>query len=138
MGEKIAEILKNLEIALGELTKRQKITDEDYKKSRELQDIIEREFERAIQDCIDIGARIIATEGFEAADTYGEIFKILENNGVIDYELCDGMRELAGFRNVLVHIYRQIDHEEVLRHLKESLPAIRKFAKKTAEYVGLI
>jgi len=136
--EKIAEILKNLETALSELTKRQDVDEKGYKKSRELQDIVEREFERAIQDCIDIGARIIAKEGFEVADTYAEVFEILFKKGILDYELYDKMRELAGFRNVLVHIYRSIEHEEVLRHLKEDISKMREFAKKIAEYIGLL
>lgn len=135
LNEKILEILKNLEVALKELKKRQHIQLPEYIKNRELQDIIEREFERAISDCIDIGARIISEQGFESPDTYAEIFEILYKEKVIDYQLSEIMKELAGFRNVLVHIYRKIDHKEVLRHLKENLEFIEKFSYKIKEYI---
>jgi uncharacterized protein YutE (UPF0331/DUF86 family) len=137
LNEKLLEILKNLEIALKELKKRQGIQLQEYVKNRELQDIIEREFEKAIQDCIDIGARIISEKDFPSADTYGEIFEVLYKENVIDYNICEKMKELTGFRNVLVHIYRKIDNNEVLRHLKESLEFIEKFSYKIKEYIGL-
>lgn len=137
LNEKIIEILKNLEVALKELKKRQDIQLPEYIKNRELQDIIEREFERAISDCIDIGARIISEQGFDSPNTYAEIFEILYKENVIDYQLFEVMKELAGFRNVLVHLYRKIDHKEVLRHLKENLKFIEKFAYKIKEYIKL-
>lgn len=138
LNEKVGEILKDLELALKELKKRQGLSKEDYIKSRELQDIIEREFEKALQDCIDIGARIIAEKGFRTADTDVEVFEVLYEENVLPQKLYERMRELAGFRNILVHIYRKINHNEVLRHLKGSLNYIEEFSQLIRSYLEKI
>ncbi|MCX7793978.1 MAG: DUF86 domain-containing protein [Thermodesulfovibrionales bacterium] len=34
---------------------------------------------------------------------------------------------MAGFRNVLIHLYHEVDDREVVKHLKDDLWIIEKF-----------
>jgi len=50
-------------------------------------------------------------------DAYGAI-EMLGKIGVLPHELAQRLAPIAGFRNILVHEYLEIDWNEVLRHLQ--------------------
>jgi len=58
-----------------------------------------------IQSAIDIATCVIAEERLKKPSTYRETFEILAENGIIPEPLARDLSDLAGFRNVLVHIY---------------------------------
>lgn len=57
----------------------------------------------------DTGAHILAAEFQETVDEYREIPGRLRARGVISAATADRLKGLAGFRNVLVHDYAEID-----------------------------
>lgn len=63
----------------------------------------------AIEAAIDAGAHIIASEGFKTPETFSEVFVVLGDNGFLPKEGVEPLREMAGFRNVLVHGYADVD-----------------------------
>jgi uncharacterized protein YutE (UPF0331/DUF86 family) len=78
---------------------------------------------RGIEALIDLGRHILA-KGFAVAVTeYKEIGPRLAGEGVLEPE--DGllMRQIAGYRNRMVHFYREVTEEELYRlcttHLKD-------------------
>jgi len=125
----IEELLKIVEDAVIRLRKKQGLLLEEYLTNWEEQDIVEREFQRAIQGCIDIGARIIAKERLRKPDDYHGIFDILLEEKLLGEDLAKRMKEMIGFGNAMIHEYRYIRHEEVFRHLKESLDIFGDFAR---------
>ncbi|MEW6684787.1 MAG: DUF86 domain-containing protein [Candidatus Edwardsbacteria bacterium] len=126
----IEELLKLINQAVSNLRIKQKIDLEEYLKNWEVQDIVEREFQKAIQACIDIGARIIAMRNLARADDYHQVFEVLLNERILSKKMAQEMKKMVGFRNALVHEYRHIRPEEVYRHLKESLGIFEEFARE--------
>lgn len=124
----IINLLKQtIQTELNLLKSKQNISKDEYVQNIELQHIVERAFHQAIQACIDIGARIISLKNLRPPRSYHEIFDILSGENVIPKELSIKMKKLVGFRNILVHEYHKIKHEEVYRHLQESLGIIKEF-----------
>ena len=83
-----------------------------------LRDIVERNLEVAAQACIDIANRIISVEELEKpSDAYGAI-EMLGKAGVLPTALARRLAPIAGFRNILVHEYLEIDWDEVLNNLQ--------------------
>jgi uncharacterized protein YutE (UPF0331/DUF86 family) len=72
---------------------------------------------------------MIAERGLRRPSTYRESFEILFEEGIIPPELGDALSDLAGSRNVLVHIYWRPDMEEVYGVLKNDLKTIKEFMK---------
>ncbi len=72
----------------------------------------------AVQSAIDMGNRIIATEGYRKPETYRDTFSVLAETGLLTPELSDKLKDLAGFRNALVHFYWKFQRERLLRFLK--------------------
>jgi len=128
-NEKIALLLGSLRESLAMLKEYEGISLKNYRSERKIQDIVEREFERGIHACADIGARIISIKGLTPAATYVEIFDILSDQGFIGADLADGMKDLVRFRNILAHEYFRIDHKKVHRLLKRGPKILREFAR---------
>ena len=63
----------------------------------------------SIEACIGMASHIIASEGYRAPRNYKDAFAVLGENGVISQEFVDPMQAMAGFRNLLVHLYWKID-----------------------------
>lgn len=80
----------------------------------------ERLFQMTAEECINIGQHIIAGLNLEKADSYREIFSILARAEIISSETGQTMARLASFRNRLVHLYWQVDHDEMMDWLKEA------------------
>ena len=101
----------------------------------DLQDIVERNLQLAIEALLDIGQHIIASSGWEPAEEYADIFTILREHGVLSDALFTRIRKMAGFCNLLVHGYALLDHEQVFEILRNHLDDLEDLAKVYQEIV---
>jgi uncharacterized protein YutE (UPF0331/DUF86 family) len=85
--------------------------------------------------CIDIGAHIVASEGFEKPNDYSEIFPILADNDLIGEELAQRLSKMARFRNVLVHRYEEVENQKLKRFLQEDLEDVKEFNQDVYTYI---
>lgn len=51
--------------------------------------------QESIEACLDIGSHIIAEKGFRRAEYYKDIYKVLEQEGIIDPVLSTKLQEMA-------------------------------------------
>ena len=65
-----------------------------------------------IETLLDLGSHVISSEGYEPPTSYADIFRVLGEEGVIS--------AMARFRNVLVHLYAEVDEDRVLCILRDS------------------
>jgi len=86
----------------------------------------------SIERCLDIANHIIAAQGFRAPKDYADSFKVLEENNVLDEELGVKLRQMAKFRNRLVHLYGEIDNEYVYTFITNDIQDISEFKKTIA------
>ncbi len=134
----VRRILNFLNDGLEHLKSKQHVSLEKYKKDRDIQAIVERRLETAIQSCIDIGNHIIASENMGSPSDYGEIFLILAKKGVINDGQANKLLRMAGFRNILIHEYRDILIEKVYDILQNRLSDFYKFAEAILDYLEKI
>ncbi|RKY00864.1 hypothetical protein DRP77_10705 [Candidatus Poribacteria bacterium] len=132
----VEELIGLIEEELALLRRKQSVSLEEYLGDVELQHVVERALQKAIQACIDIGARIISRLCLRRAESYHDIFDVLWQEGVIPLKLRDKMHEMVGLRNVLVREYRVIDPREIHRHLRESLGTLEEFASHIARFIS--
>ena len=133
--EVIRRILTSLNESLAHLEAKKNISFETYERDKDLQAIVERRLETAIQACIDTGNHIIAQQNLGSPSDYGEIFSILAQNGIIDGEQEKLLVKMAGFRNILVHEYKVVLNEKVYDVLQNGLPDLYNFAKAILDYI---
>lgn len=94
----------------------------------------------AIETLLDLGSHLISSEGYEPPTGYADIFRVLWDEGVIGAELADRLMAMARFRNVLVHLYAEVDERRVLEILRGSLGDLDAFVdalrRRFAEDLG--
>jgi uncharacterized protein YutE (UPF0331/DUF86 family) len=93
-----------------------------------LRDIVERNLEVAAQCCLDISHRIISLGGAAKPRDYYEAFLRMGELGVVPPEFAEKLAPLAGFRNILVHAYLEVEWREVYKNLQQ-LEDMAKFAE---------
>jgi uncharacterized protein YutE (UPF0331/DUF86 family) len=100
-----------------------------------LRDIVERNCEVAAQCCIDISNRIISLENApRPSDSYESLLRMGEI-GVLPMDFARHLAPLAGFRNILVHEYLEIDWNEVFNNLRQ-LDDLARFAEAIRQWMG--
>ena len=70
---------------------------------------VEHTLQIAIQAALDIASHIVSDERLGEPRTDRELFDLLVRRGYVPSELGTTLRQMAGFRNVLVHGYQDVD-----------------------------
>lgn len=86
----------------------------------------------AIECCIDIANHIIASENYRFPRDNADSFSVLLEHGVLESADEGGLRQMARFRNRLVHLYWEVDDARVHQYLQESLGDLDRFARAVA------
>ena len=68
---------------------------------------------RALEALLDLGRHVLAKGFGQVVVEYKEIARGLEQVGVLDREQSALLRQLAGYRNRLVHFYHEISDQEL-------------------------
>ncbi|MGI9119189.1 MAG: type VII toxin-antitoxin system HepT family RNase toxin [Acidimicrobiales bacterium] len=91
----------------------------------------------AAQICIDLANHVIAADGHRVPRDDGDAFRVLAEVGVLDDGLADRMVALAGARNLIVHIYAEVDDERLARVIRDGgCDDLSAFAARVAALVS--
>jgi uncharacterized protein YutE (UPF0331/DUF86 family) len=90
----------------------------------------------AIESCIDICNHIIARNGYRAPEDYADTFKVMSEAGAIDPAFADELRNMAKFRNRLVHLYWEVDEGQLHDILKTRLGDFKKLLDTLSAFLG--
>ena len=91
----------------------------------------------SIECCLDVANHIIASQRLRAPTDYADSFTVLEDKGIFHQQLGQRLRQMAKFRNRLVHLYGEIDDKFVYEFLKTDVEDIRKYRKIIMQQYGL-
>jgi uncharacterized protein YutE (UPF0331/DUF86 family) len=91
----------------------------------------------SIEVCLDVAGHIIASERLRAPRNYADSFSVLDEAGIISAELCGRLRQMAKFRNRLVHLYSEIDNEYVYTIIQNELDDFERFKRSVAKWVKM-
>jgi len=88
-------------------------------------------------NCLDVATHVVAAAGRDVPDCATAIDRLAEL-GVRSPEFARGFRSVAGFRNVLVHGYLDVDPAIVHRALNERLDEFRTFSADVEAYLAKV
>jgi len=77
-------------------------------------DVVQRRFvehtlQVAIQAALDVASHIVSDDRLGEPRNNRQLFELLTRHGWISETLCDVLRQVVGFRNVVVHGYGDVD-----------------------------
>lgn len=137
-GELDAAIVRRhllaLDQALQTLRKHQGRSVDALRSEREERWVVERGLQLCTQNVLDVATHLAASAGRDVPD-YGTAIDQLAEIGVLPREFAAQFRPVAGFRNVIVHGYLDVDLETVHRLLNERLDDFAEFARLVNRYI---
>jgi uncharacterized protein YutE (UPF0331/DUF86 family) len=90
----------------------------------------------SIETCIGMANHIISTERLRAPKDYRDSFTVLSEAGILSDGLAQTMRELAGLRNLLVHVYWDVDDEAIYEGIQGELDDFEAFVEQVKSFVA--
>jgi uncharacterized protein YutE (UPF0331/DUF86 family) len=109
------------------------VDKDEFVREPALHDLAERYLHLAVEACLDLANHWIAVRSLPTPDANRDTFTILERAGELSSELADRLRGWAGFRNILVHEYLEIDHSIAYHAIRNELGDLDTFAQWAAE-----
>ena len=125
--EKIIQKFKQLDEFLGMVRKISKVPLKDFLKDKIIIGSAKYYLQVSIECSLDVTNHIIASEHFRSPKDYADSFMVIEEEGLVSPELGQRLRQMAKFRNRLVHMYGEIDDAYVYKFINEELKDIEKF-----------
>lgn len=108
-------------------------SEAEFVREPAVHDLAERYLHLAVEACLDLANHWIAERALPPPDANRDTFTVLEKAGELTPELAERLRGWAGFRNVLVHEYLDIDHRIAYRAIRDELKDLESFATWASE-----
>lgn len=134
----IEERVDKIREASKELLEYRKKSLEEFLKNTELQYATMYGLIVGIEAICDIGNHILAKYFLAKCEHYEDIIKNLGEYGVIPKELSSRSKEMADFRNFLIHVYHEVDPNKVYVNLQKAPEEFTKFAKYFIKFLEKI
>lgn len=90
----------------------------------------------AIEGAIDLCNHIISKNRYRTPEDYADTFQVMAERGVFDAEFTLSLRQMARFRNRLVHLYWEVDLPELHTILQTQLGDIEKFIDVFSQFIN--
>ncbi len=132
---KVDQMLGNLRKYHGELEELGRITREAFLADKHKIASAKYHFVIAIECCIDIANHVIASENYRFPRDNADSFAVLVGEGILDPSMQGSLRNMARFRNRLVHLYWEVDDGLVRRYLQTGLSDLSAFAATIAQFL---
>lgn len=100
--------------------------------------ILEHALAHAMQNCIaaviDIAQHIVAEKMDAPLESYSEAISALGTLGVLQKPFAEEFSRVAKLRNVLVHLYDNVDHKFLFSLVPNLIRDSKKFVKQISEF----
>lgn len=100
-----------------------------------LQNAILHLLQTSVEICLDIANHLISDEGWRSPTSNRDTFQVLFEQGLFSEALLKRCQNMAGFRNILVHMYEKVDLADVYAILKKHLDDFDQFASAVKKWM---
>ena len=128
--------LSALESYLAELRRFRERSREEYVREPALHVLAERYLHLACEAVADLAHHVIADEGYRQPENYKDAIDVLRDEGLLEEDLAERLKDWMGLRHVLVHLYLKIDHQRTWRAIQEDLDDLEGYAVAMARLLA--
>lgn len=91
---------------------------------------VEHTLQLAIQAALDVASHIVSARRLGEPQTNRALFDFLRREKLIDDDLSESLYAMAGFRNILVHGYQEVDLSVVRDILENHLADLETYVSR--------
>ncbi len=135
--ERVRKMVSSMRVAVRQLSDLSVLEENVFLKDSHKIASAKYNFIIAIEAAIDMGNHIISQNGFRAPEDYADTFTVLGEYGVVDKQFVNELRNMARFRNRLVHIYWEVDDKQVYKIMQSNLGDFKTFLNSISSFLGL-
>ena len=135
--DKIASLVSEMRKAINRLKSLATLDKESFLNDPDKIGSAKYNFVMAIESAIDICNHIISQNGYRAPEDYADTFQVLGEQVIFDKDFLRTLKDMARFRNRLVHLYREVDDEQVFEILQSRLDDFKTFLGNIAVFLKL-
>ena len=128
--------LADLERHREELREYEELSTAEYRRDWKVQRIVERTLQIMVEICSDVASHIVAEERLRPGRSTADTFRSLGEAGIVPADLELRLVQMAGFRNVVVHGYDDVDAEVVMGILRRHLDDFLDFTSAIRAFLG--
>ena len=132
---RVGVLLQALDQYLEEIEERMPQDYTEYEDDLEKRRFIERTLQISIEACIDICHHLIKEKRLGFITNEDNMFEKLATAKIISKELRDKLKDMKGFRNVLVHRYVELDDEKAYHHATHDREDFDQFRREIRTYL---
>lgn len=110
--------------------------EEEYQHNLIKRRASEKTIEMAIESLIDVSAMIVSSQKLGLPANEENIFDILIENGILSKKLGEILKDMKGFRNILIHRYAHIDDVIVHHNLNNFSDDFYEFKDAVESYIS--
>ena len=134
--EKMVKLVSELRKSVARLTDIAKLPQDEFLNDPDKIGSMKYHFIVAIESSIDMCNHIISRNGYRVPEDYGDTFRVMGEVGALDTDFSDDLRNMAKFRNRLVHLYWEVDDKQLYEILQNRLIDFKKFLDSLSSFLG--
>jgi len=132
---RVLELVRYIETCVQELRPFSAITMEEFGSDRKNPPFVESYLRRGLEAVFDVGRHILSKiYGFREIE-YKSIAKELGARGVVTKELADVLVTMAGYRNRMVHFYKEVAPDELHQIVINNLKDFDRFTREIISFI---
>lgn len=89
----------------------------------------------AIEAALSICNHLCSRVARKAPETFADCFRILGKEGIISEALAQRLSKMARFRNLVIHLYWQVDNSRVHRILQEDARDLEEYLAQVGHFL---
>lgn len=132
--EKLRQKLQFMRQELRELERFRRMGRDQFKSDSIYEAAATRMLQVAIEALLDACTHVVAREGWGLPKAYAETIEVAAQHGLVPAEMKETYKAMVRFRNRVVHLYDQVDADEVWdiiqNHLGDFKPFIAAMVKR--------
>jgi len=109
--------------------------EEEYYQNLRTRRACEKTIELVIEQVVDIASMIVSQQKLGIPHSEDDIITTLEKKNILSQKLVKRIKEMKGFRNVLVHKYGEIDDQQAYHFLSTELDDFTLFEKEIKQFL---
>ena len=134
--ERMVKLVSEHRKSVGRLQAFSKLGPEEFLSDPDKIGSAKYHFIVVIESSIDMCNHIISRNGYRVPDDYGDTFRVMSEEGAFDTDFSEELKNMAKFRNRLVHLYWEVDDSQLFDILQSRLDDFKKFLDSMAEFLG--
>ena len=135
--DKIAKLVSEMRKAINRLRSLKTFDKEPFISNHDKIGSAKYNFIVAIESAIDICNHTISQNGYRAPEDYADTFQVLGEQGAFDKDFTKVLKDMAKFRNRLIHLYWEVDDKQVYEILQSRLDDFKTFLDNIAIFLNL-